>query len=104
MFAFTQPVSQSPVNWTAARKSKAGVKEGLVSGFAVLKAGDHGRARSHCGTARECKEGRRADSASRTCLNQLPRPGGAHVLLSLSIHSLNSGAGELRSPGTNPMT
>ena len=39
MFAFTQPVSQSPVNWTAARKSKAGVKEGLVSGFAVLKAG-----------------------------------------------------------------
>lgn len=37
MFAFTQPVSQSPVNWTAARKSKARVKERLVSGFAVLK-------------------------------------------------------------------
>lgn len=39
VFAFTQPVSQSPVNWTAARKSKTGVKEGPVSGFAVLKMG-----------------------------------------------------------------
>lgn len=40
MFAFTQPVSQSPVNWTTVRKSKAEVKEGSVSGFVVLK-GDH---------------------------------------------------------------